>query len=393
MNKSLKKTCALLLTMFIFITVACAQEIGANFNHEPEIIDISYLKETPVEWIRTTPYIFEYINGDKDPATSPGLGKLIEVKKEGYKIAFGFRWDFKKFDLNIPEPGSEREKKYFDVAAKILDRVGPDISIFLLGNEPNLETKDEDMQTNDKGYVPLVMFTKRLYSEVVANYYNNHPSLKKPDVYVGSIAAVFLKKFQENAAVSGLIKLAQENKNIKGLSIHLHIKDSSQMDNAFQFVRSMMPSKPIIVPEFSLFKLYNEHVTDELGDTPAGIAFAKKYNYSPHEKTYEWYSHANTDRVSAKEWKDFFDSRKWFPQHFMKTYYRYFKKYGVVLATYGFLSQSAPKNVGPKTGIWFINPIFPGKSLLPQPDGSITPNPLWFDDFTDIVNEGKPTKN
>jgi len=160
------------------------------------------------------------------------------------------------------------------------------------------------------------------------------------------------------------------------------------MEEIFHFVRSLMPQKPIIVTEYSLFRLYNLHTTDAIGDTPEGKAFAKKYGYSGTMKAYEWYTHVNTDRVTPTEWADFFDSRKWFPRHFMKTFYRYFKEYGVALATYGYFSQAAPKNVGPQTPIWFVNPIFPGKSLIPYADSSIMENPLWFSDFTDIVNEG-----
>src|SRR5690606_5844556 len=192
--------------------------------------------------------------------------------------------------------------------------------------------------------------------------------------------------------VAGLIKLAQDNKNIKGLAVHLHISDSLEMEEAFRFVRSIMPEKPIIIPEFSLFRLYNKHVADKLGDSKAGRSFADKYGYAYDMKLYEWYSKANTERVSAREWEDMFASRTWFPQHFMLTYYRYFQKYGVVLATYGFLSQSAPKKMGPKSPTWFINPIFPMKTLQPQPDGSFTPNPLWFNDFVDIINRGKKNK-
>lgn len=68
------------LCFFVFLlggaSMGCAQEIGANFNHEPEIIDLQYLRKSPVEWIRTTPYIFEYINGQKDPATEPLKGDV-----------------------------------------------------------------------------------------------------------------------------------------------------------------------------------------------------------------------------------------------------------------------------------------------------------------------------
>jgi hypothetical protein len=370
-------------------TVLNAQEIGANFNHDPELIDITYLKKTPVEWIRTTPYIFEYINGQKDPKTEIGLTKVIDAKKAGYHVAFGFRWDFKKFNLNIPAPGSAEEKKYFGVASALLDRVGPYVDIFKLGNEPNLETKEEDLQRNAEGIVPLVRFTQRLLTEVVEPYYKNHPELKRPDVYVGSFPALFEKVHQQKPGVRELIKLANDNPAIKGLSIHLHIADSTQMDEVFRFVRSIMPSKPIIVPEYSLFRLYNKHVGDALGDSPQGIAFAKQYGYAPDMKTYEWYSKVNTQRVSAKEWSDFFASRIWFPQHFMQTYYRYFTKNGVVLATYGYFSQSAPQNVGPDTPIWFINPIFPGKSLLPHSDGAIMENPLWFQDFVNAARSGQ----
>jgi Arylsulfatase A and related enzymes len=381
----------LIVIMALLPALVSAQEIGANFNHDPEIIDMAVLRRTPVEWIRTTPYIFEYINGEKDPATAPGLQKVIDAAKAGYKVAFGFRWDFKKYQLRIPEPGTAAEQKYFATAAAILKRVGPYVNVFKLGNEPNLETMEADLQLNEAGVSPLVRFTERLLDEVVEPYYKQHPELTRPDVYTGSLPALFEEKQQQKPGVQGLIRLAQENDRIKGLSVHLHISDSADMDKAFRFVRTIMPDKPIIVPEFSLFRLYNKHLSDELGSTPAGAQFAAAYHYPPGMKLYEWYSKANTEKVSAAEWAALFASRAWFPPHFMQTYYRYFQKYGVVLATYGYLSQSAPAKVKPNTPVWFINPIFPMKSLQRQADGGYTPNPLWFDDFVAITRRGKET--
>lgn len=370
-----------------------AQEIGANFNHDPEIIDFEYLQKTPVEWVRTTPYIFEYIRGEKSPETEVGLQKVIEAYQRGYKIAFGFRWDFRKFKLPVPAPGSKEEKQYFDVAWRILERVGPTVKIFKLGNEPNLETLEADLQRNAEGIVPLVRFTERLLTLVVEPYYRKNKKLKRPDIYVGSLPRLFMKVEQERPGVRGLIEMAQRNKSIAGLAVHLHISDSLEMEQAFQYVRSIMPSKPIIIPEYSLFRLYNQHVSDLLGDSEKGKAFADKYGYAYSMKSYEWFSKANSSRVSSTEWNDFFASRTWFPQHFMQTYYRYFQKYGVVQATYGYLSQSAPAKMGPDSPTWFINPIFPMKSLQPQADGSYTPNPLWYDDFVDIVNRGRKNAN
>lgn len=377
------------IVLALFCQQTIAQEIGANFNHDPEIIDFEYLKKTPVEWVRSTPYIFEYIRGEKNPQTEPGLQKLIDASKMGYKVAFGYRWDFKKFNLPVPAPGSAEEKKYFGVARQILERVGSYIQMFKLGNEPNLETLEADLERNQEGIVPLVRFTERLLTEVVEPYYRKNRRLKRPDVYVGSLPRLFMKIEQNRPGVSGLIELAQKNKQIKGLAVHLHISDSLEMEEAFRFTRSIMPDKPIIIPEYSLFRLYNKHVSDLLGASEKGKAFAAKYGYSNDMKLYEWYSKANSQRVSATEWAELFASRTWFPPNFMQTYYRYFQKYGVVLATYGYLSQSAPTNMGPNSPTWFINPIFPMKSLLPQPDGSYTPNPLWYEDFVESVNRGK----
>jgi hypothetical protein len=386
------KFCFCLWTLSLAGSLTNAQEIGANFNHNPEIIDFVYLKKTPVEWVRTTPYIFEYIFGNQSPSTDIGLGKLVDAKKQGYKVAFGFRWDFAKHGLRIPAPGSEEERLYFATATKVLERVGRYIDVFKLGNEPNLETSKEDMLVNHLGAIPLVQFTERLLTEVVNPFYQSNKDIARPDVYVGSLPRLFMKDVQKIPGVVGLIKLAQDRDDIKGLSVHLHISDSLEMKEAFRYTRTLLPTKPIIIPEFSLFRLYNTHVADSLGDSEMGLAFCKKYNYEPSMKLYQWYSKANTERVDAKEWNDMFASRYWFPQHFLKTYYRYFQKYGVVLATYGFLSQSAPQVMGPKSPTWFINPIFPMKSLKPQADGSYTANPLWYSDYNDIVNQGKKWK-
>ena len=74
-----------MLFAFLACAAAAAQEIGANFNHDPEIIDISLLKRVPVEWIRTTPYIFEYIKGEKQPGSGEGLGNVIRAHRPATK--------------------------------------------------------------------------------------------------------------------------------------------------------------------------------------------------------------------------------------------------------------------------------------------------------------------
>src|SRR5256885_2873590 len=100
-----------------------------------------------------------------------------------------------------------------------------------------------------------------------------------------------------------------------------------------------IPPKPITVPEFSLHRLYVKHLKDPLGADQAGREFAARFHRDPEMPLHQWYSLANQHKVSTEEWSAMFASRNWFPPHFMLTYYRYFQRCGVRLATYGFVSQ------------------------------------------------------
>lgn len=366
-----------------------AQEIGLNFNHNSEIIDFDYVKKSGVEWIRATPRILDYYNGKLNVSKSEALTKIEEAGMKGYKVAFGFRWDFVQNKMRIPKPDSKEEQALFELERKILEQVGTHVDIFKLGNEPNLETMPEDMEPEPNGEIPLVRFMQRQLEKVVIPFFKEKNNIAFPKIYVGSLPALFEEKQQKTPGVVGLIRMAQTDNRITGLALHLHIANFEQAQKSFEFARSIMPQKPIIIPEFSLHRLFLAHRTDVLGDSEAGLAFCKKYNHNPSLKIYEWCSIANSSGVSSEEWNALFESRTWYPSHFLLSYYEQFKKFGVVLATYPLFQQSCPANMQPSSPMWFINPIYLQKSLLKQSDGEYSKNPLNYEDFIKIVQTGK----
>ncbi|PWD98509.1 hypothetical protein [Marinilabilia rubra] len=371
---------------FFSVRLSSAQEIGCNFNHNPEIIDFKYLEKIGVEWVRTTPRILDYVYGDKDLNNDEAIDKVVEAGKKGYKLAFGFRWGFKKYGMDIPKPGSKEEKKLFETERAILRRVGPYVDVFKLGNEPNLETKKSDMMPQEDGSIPLVRFTKRQFEEVVLPFFEDELKIKTPDVYIGSFPRLFMKDERTIPGVMELIRMAHSDDRITGLAVHLHISSLDEIDESFEFVRDLMPDKPIIIPEFSLHRLYQEKSMDSIGSTPVGRSFAKKFGRDPSMKFYEWGEIANTKGVSRKEWEAFFMSRSWFPPHYLKEYQSRFTKYGVVLATFPLLQQSCPENMTPNSPMWFINPLYCQKSLIRMENGDYASNPLVFEDFIDWLN-------
>lgn len=364
------------------------QDLGLNFNHDPENIDFKYVEKIHPGWIRTTPRILDYTDGLLNPDNDSGIQKVVEAGERGYRIVFGFRWDFKKRNLAIPAPGSEREASYFEMADNIMEKVGPYVKIFTLGNEPNLETIDSDLQYNREHRVPLVVFTERLMHHVI-NFYKNHPGWQQPQFYAGSLPALFEKQQQKKPGVSELIKFAQNNREITGLAVHLHIADTLQIGAVFRYVRTLMPDKPIIVPEFSLFRLYNKHFKDSIAASEKGLSYLKKYNLSEGLRVYEWLNLVNNKKIPYSQWEEMFLSQSWYVPHYLNTYYRYFRQNNVVLATYPLLQQGFVKQVKSDSDSWFLNPLFLQKTFGLNDEGVYYTNPLVYTDYINLLRKDK----
>ena len=96
MKIRIKLWCIAFITCALVSTNSYSQQLGLNFNHNPENIDFKYVKKIDVKWIRITPRILDYTDGILNAETDTGIQKIVEAGKMGYNIAFGFRWDFKQ---------------------------------------------------------------------------------------------------------------------------------------------------------------------------------------------------------------------------------------------------------------------------------------------------------
>lgn len=365
-------------------------QLGANYNHDPDLIENELLARAGVRWVRVTPRFFRYMNGELDPATDEGLQHIIRASNAGYKVVFGFRFDFHQNE-RIPIPNSQREREMFDVIGSVIARIGEHIDIFTLGNEPNLETVSADMVFQEShGGIPLVVFTQRLLDEVVEPFYDRRPSFRRPEIYGGSIPAIFQTSTQNNDAVRGLLQMANDDDRIAGFDLHFHIESFDEVDAGFEFARSIMPEKPFLITEFSLHRLYRSKIEEPLNATEAGTDFANIYGYDPTWKSYQWYTVVNSQRVTPDEFKAFFDSRDWYPQNYLDLYREKFNQYGVYLATYPILQQSAPQVLNPTSPLWFINPVYMQVSLEREEDGSLAANPLCVDDYLEWASYRLP---
>ncbi|MBU3125940.1 hypothetical protein [Sinomicrobium weinanense] len=87
-----------------------SQELGSNFNHNPEIIDFKYLEEAQVNWIRTTPRIMDYIYGDLRIKNDAGLSRIVEAGKKATSWHSGFAGILPKTICVFPQQIPGRKK-------------------------------------------------------------------------------------------------------------------------------------------------------------------------------------------------------------------------------------------------------------------------------------------
>jgi len=92
MTKFTSRKCILIFVSMLYITlISCSEDslsqptasgaqFGANFNHNPEIMDFYYLRKAKAKWIRTTPRIFDFIDGHLDAETFQFARSILTEK-------------------------------------------------------------------------------------------------------------------------------------------------------------------------------------------------------------------------------------------------------------------------------------------------------------------------
>src|SRR5690606_26494039 len=123
------------------------------------------------------------------------------------------------------------------------------------------------------------------------------------------------KAQQKTPGVFEMIQMANESPAIEGLAIHLHIADTLEIPAAFKFVRQLMPTKPIIVPEFSLFRRYNKHLADSIGSSTEGAAYLTACGLPAGLKVYQWLTKFNNGEIPYDQWEKMYATQSWYIPH------------------------------------------------------------------------------
>jgi hypothetical protein len=331
------------------------------------------------------------MSGQRSYQNDPGLASLKAAAHSGHKVALSIKWDSngKGNAGSVPEPGSAQEKDWFAFTDRLLDATAGDLSIFVLNNELFIDAKPSDLLPDQTGSVPFIRFLNRLADHVGAEHRTAEDGSALP-LYVGGFTRLDHEKMRSDIATVQMLALINGNPNITGADYHLHQPDMQTTKEAMEFMHRSVPSKPLMVTEFSLVWKWQQHLGDAIGNSAAGKTFAEKFGISRNTSVVEFCNQSYAHPVPEAEWQAFLSSQSWFEPHYLKEMATLMSANGIVLATYAFTLNPLrtpampPRHVGETEAPWYLNQVFvPGLAYVPHSDRA-PENYGMFEDFISL---------
>lgn len=364
--------------------------LGANVNENLEWLLPSLLNQSSTTWVRGFVPASTFMTGRRSYQSDPGLASLKAAAHSGHKVVLSIKWDSagKGNAGPVPEPGSAQENDWFAFTDRLLDSMAGNLSIFVLNNELFIDASPGDLLPDKTGHVPIVRFLERLAAHVGAEHRLAADGSALP-LYVGGFTRLDRAKMQSDVATVQMLSLINGNPNITGADYHLHQPDMQTTRQAMEFMHRSVPSKPLMVTEFSLVWKWQQHLGDAIGSSAAGMQFAEKFAISPKTSVVEFCNQSFANPVPEAEWQAFLSSQSWFEPHYLKEMATLMPANGIVLATYAFTlnplrtPMMPPRHVGDSEAPWYLNQVFvPGLAYVPSSDRA----PENYGIFEDFIN-------
>lgn len=353
-----------------------SQNLGVNFNEQLDYIDNDQLLALKTEWVRGFLDFFRYYDNPTLINNDEKINKYLSLHTFGFKTVINIKWLFRGKDY--PAADSSEMDSQMNILTKILDKIWDKTDVIVVGNEPFIETDNEDY-----GQPMVDYYTKA--ANVVKEYGQVHGT--RP-IFFGSFDNLYQTGRQNLGVVNDLLDFSKTTSWIAGVDVHIHHSSSQQMTDALDFVNSRIrDDQKIMVSEFSLMKHFRSNLT---GTIPS--EFANEYGFSETWMNYQYIDYALKNEVERSQWVDFLSQSPWFENrknYLSNSFYDVFSSYHkFFLATYAFRQSYPPTaTFTANTDPWVLNGLYANRTVETDPDtGRFQFNYAWAEDFISIQN-------
>ena len=421
------------LLLFVFVpgqaySFACDDrrtELGANFNKTPHTFNPELFQRAGVEWFRGMIDILAVRDDLADNGKIDNKKNLKNLEafhlahdSANAKILLSLKWDFKGRGERIPSPDSMEEKKLYEALRFVLDDLAEITDVLVSGNEPIVESVYEDIETAGffgTRHSPMGTFYIRV-TDYAHEYLKQINQRNDKKLLVGAFNRLDKSKKRSYKGVQDLLTYGLDSAHVDGLDIHIHVPNMQAFENQLEYVASRMADagredKLLTVSEYSMMWLFKRNLNKKLCKGEKGRNFCEgiypemsieaRSQLTERDFINDILRRPIGEKLSRKQWGDFFFTRSYLPKDFIAESYALMNKYGVDLATYTF-DQDSPNDRG--TWQWRnargynrnsipirLNPLFVPQAV--ESDARIRSNPYFYDSFKKIVSEVKQAKN
>lgn len=344
--------------------------LGANYNEHYEDVDYRELEQAGAKWVRIflpMPQI------DRQPAAEHGAVKaILEAKARGYKTILTLKYPYNR--VPFPKAGGDEYQRQIARTDAVLPLVMGKVDILVIGNEPFIESRQQDWNPNFNA------FYEGLAERVIA-YRNQHCGAQcATALYMGAMNKLNNPQWR-TATTERWMAFVKETPELAGVTIHPHLGAIEQSKAFLDYILPRMrPEQKFIVTEFSLIWWWQENMKK-----PVAPAFADKYQAPRTAQNWQIIKAALETPFPKAQWDEYLKMSPWFENRkfYLANQMKIFRDTGrLAVATYGFKQGSSMSaKWGPDKTPWLINSVFAGRTIRPNSDGTAAPNYMWFDQF------------
>lgn len=351
---------------------------GINFNEQIiEIVDRD-LELSETKWVRVFFDVLKYYPNIDKFKNSGEYKEYINLKRKGYCTIMSFKWDFRTRNMNLPVANSLVMKDYNEFVNKMLQSTWNVTDIVVVGNEPFIETPNEERDQR------LVDFYISL-AENIRKFRLRQPKNEIP-IFMGAFNNFYDNQFVTPASTA-LLNWSTKTEWISGVDLHIHHSSTDDftisLDHCYDLLRS---DQRILITEFSLMK----HWKSNNGGVVSSD-FSQKYSHvATNWKNFQYIDYALRNPVSIEEWTDFIDMSPYIynRRDYLKNTLQLLKETypKTYIATYA-IRQAYPFNQAftQNTDPWVLNGIFLNRSVELDQQGNHQGHPYFLSSFKSIV--------
>jgi hypothetical protein len=344
--------------------------LGADVDQNLDIVNFAELPAVKATWLRG---FYPMQDADQgNVASQPAMQKLTAAIDQHYGTVLNLKFNYNQ---GLPAPGSSAMNTALRRLDNVLAVVMGKVDIVVVGNEPFFECGGNTATLNDF-YEALALHT--------IDYRQQHPGSSKTQIYMGALTDLENPPQAWIPQINRWLDFVRNTTAIAGTDIHPHVASVSDGQKYLDYiVPRLRPDQKFLATEFSLVKLYQQHLTDPV---PTGIA--DRYGIPRGTLVWQVVRDSIQNPVPQGEWNDLLLSSPWFAdtRQFMSDMVGAFRNTGrLAVAAYP-LAQGTPMvtNFGPNKTPWVFTSMFCPHTTQQTGNGLPGQNVTWTNQFRSL---------